>query len=180
MNRGLRTSQIYTTDGNRTHTQLLISRFNGLLSVAAKRQPLCRTNSQSVPSQSANTPLIPNASHIAILKENYDVDYNVPLGPMQVISRRTDRMIREKQQQQQLVEPATVRVQQPPPTVKSIQLPNTLPPTQTASPAPVRPSPTTQHRIIMSTTPNIVQVINNLICIYFLSCLISIYYFFLF
>ncbi|XP_025417913.1 helicase domino isoform X3 [Sipha flava] len=157
MNRGLRTSQIYTTDENRTYTQLLITRFNGLLSVAAKRQPLCRTNSQSVPSQSANTPLIPNASHIAILKENYDVDYNVPLGPMQVISRRTDRMIREKQQQQQLVEPATLRVQQPPPTVKSIQLPNTLPPTQTASPTPVRPSPTTQHRIIMSSSSSIVQ-----------------------
>lgn len=164
MNRGLRTSQIYTTDENRTYTQLLITRFNGLLSVAAKRQPLCRTNSQSVPSQSANTPLIPNASHIAILKENYDVDYNVPLGPMQVISRRTDRMIREKQQQQ-LVEPTTLRVQQPPPTVKSIQLPNTLPSTQTASPTPVRPSPTTQHRIIMSSSsPTIVQVTN---CIFY-------------
>ncbi|VVC26634.1 Hypothetical protein CINCED_3A009626 [Cinara cedri] len=161
MNRGLRTSQIYTTDGNRTHTQLLISRFNGLLSVAAKRQPLCRTNSQSVPSQSANTPLIPNASHIAILKENYDVDYNVPLGPMHVISRRTDRMIREKQQQQ-ITEPPPVRVQPQPQNVKSIQLPNSLPPTQNISPAPaVRPTPTTQHRIIMSSpSPSIVQESN--------------------
>jgi len=161
MNRGLRTSQIYSTDGNRTDTQLLISRFNGLLSVAAKRQPLCRTNSQSVPSQSANTPLIPNASHIAILKENYDVDYNVPLGPMQVISRRTDRMIREKQQQQQLAEPATVRVQQQPQNVKSIQLPNSLPPTQTVNSASARPLHTPQHRIIMS-SPSIVQVITFL------------------
>jgi len=111
-----------------------------------------------VPSQSANTPLIPNASHIAILKENYDVDYNVPLGPMQVISRRTDRMIREKQQQQH-TEPTTVRVQPQPQTVKSIQLPNSLPPAQTVSPAPVRPSPTTQHRIIMSSpSPSINQV----------------------
>ncbi|XP_025194829.1 helicase domino isoform X2 [Melanaphis sacchari] len=160
INRGLRTSQIYTTDGNRTHTQLLISRFNGLLSVAAKRQPLCRTNSQYVPSQSANTPLIPNASHIAILKENYDVDYNVPLGPMQVISRRTDRMIREKQQQQH-TESTTVRVQPQPQNVKSIQLPNSLPPAQTVSPAPVRPSPSTQHRIIMSSTsPSVVQETN--------------------
>lgn len=159
INRGLRTSQIYTTDGNRTHTQLLISRFNGLLSVAAKRQPLCRTNNQSVPSQSANTPLIPNASHIAILKENYEVDYNVPLGPMQVISRRTDRMIREKQQQQ-IIEPTTVRLQQQTPTVKSIQLPNSLPQTQIVSPAPIRSSSTTQHRIIMnSPSPSIVQVI---------------------
>lgn len=130
-----------------------------MLSVAAKRQPLCRTNSQSVPSQSANTPLIPNASHIAILKENYDVDYNVPLGPMQVISRRTDRMIREKQQQQLIEPPPTVRVQHPPQNVKSIQLPNSnLPPTQAVGSAPVRPSPTTQHRIIMS-SPSIVQVI---------------------
>lgn len=129
------------------------------MSVTSKRQPLCRTNSQSAPSQSANTPLIPNASHIAILKENYDVDYNVPLGPMQVISRRTDRMIREKQQQQ-LAEPATVRVQQQAQNVKSIQLPNSLPPTQVVSPAPVRPTPTTQHRIIMSSpSPSIVQVI---------------------
>lgn len=133
------------------------------MSVAAKRQPLCRTNSQSVPSQSANTPLIPNASHIAILKENYDVDYNVPLGPMQVISRRTDRMIREKQQQQ-LTEPIPIRVQQQPQNVKSIQLPNSLPQTQTVSPAPVRPSPTTQHRIIMSSpSPSIVQVIISLV-----------------
>lgn len=130
------------------------------MSVAAKRQPLCRTNNQSVPSQSANTPLIPNASHIAILKESYEVDYNIPLGPMQVISRRTDRMIREKQQQQQqqIIEPTTVRIQHQPATVKSIQLPNTLPPTQIVSPAPVRPSPTTQHRIIMN-SPSIVQVI---------------------
>lgn len=128
------------------------------MSVATKRQPLCRTNSQSVPSQSANTPLIPNASHIAILKENYDVDYNVPLGPMQVISRRTDRMIREKQQQQ-LTEPTTVRVQQQTQNVKSIQLPNSLPPAQAPSPATVRPSPTTQHRIIMSSpSPSIAQV----------------------
>lgn len=125
--------------------------------MAAKRQPLCRTNSQSVPSQSANTPLIPNASHIAILKENYDVDYNVPLGPMQVISRRTDRMIREKQQQQ-LIEPAAVRLPPQPQNVKSIQLPNSLPPTQiVGSPVTPRPSPTTQHRIIMS-SPSIVQV----------------------
>ncbi|XP_050430386.1 helicase domino isoform X2 [Adelges cooleyi] len=159
INRGLRTSQIYTSDGNRTHTQLLISRFNGLLSVAAKRQPLCRTNSQSTPSQSANTPLIPNASHINILKENYDVDYNVPLGPMQVISRRTDRMIREKQQQQLAESPASIRLQQQQPqAVKSIQLPNSLPSTQTAvvSPASIRPSTATQHRIIM-TSPSIVQ-----------------------
>lgn len=172
INRGLRTSQIYTTDGNRTYTQLLISRFNGLLSVAAKRQPLCRTNSQSVPSQSANTPLIPNASHIAILKENYDVDYNVPLSPMQVISRRTDRMIREKQQQQ-LSEPAAIRVHPQPQNVKSIQLPNSLPTTQTVNPTPVRPSPTPQHRIIMS-SPSIIQVVIllfssiyiNFICVY--------------
>jgi len=102
--------------------------------------------------------LIPNASHIAILKENYDVDYNVPLGPMQVISRRTDRMIREKQQQQQLAEPATVRVQQQPQNVKSIQLPNSLPTIQTVNPAPARPLHTPQHRIIMS-SPSIVQVI---------------------
>lgn len=138
-----------------------------MLSVATKRQPLCRTNNQSVPSQSANTPLIPNASHIAILKENYDVDYNVPLGPMQVISRRTDRMIREKQQQQLTEPPPTVRVQHPPQNVKSIQLPNSnLPPTLTVSSAPVRPSPTTQHRIIMSSpSPSIVQVI--IIFIYF-------------
>lgn len=181
MNRGLRTSQIYTTDGNRTHTQLLISRFNGLLSVAAKRQPLCRTNSQSVPSQSANTPLIPNASHIAILKENYDVDYNVPLGPMHVISRRTDRMIREKQQQQQLTEPTPVRVQPQPQNVKSIQLPNALPPPQNISPAPiVRPALTTQHRIIMSTSSSIVQVIIFLTGIFHTNLvLINLLYYFL-
>lgn len=77
---------------------------------------------------------------------------------MQVISRRTDRMIREKQQQQH-IEPTTVRVQPQPQNVKSIQLPSSLPPAQTASPAPVRPSPTTQHRIIMSSpSPSIVQV----------------------
>ncbi|XP_050535331.1 helicase domino isoform X2 [Daktulosphaira vitifoliae] len=159
INRGLRTSQIYTSDDNRTHTQLLISRFNGLLSVAAKRQPLCRTNNQSTSSQLANTPLIPNASHINILKENYDVDYNVPLGPMQVISRRTDRMIREKQQQQLADPSSSVRIQQQQaPTVKSIQLPNSLPTTQPAvvSPVSVRPSTSTQHRIIMS-SPSIVQ-----------------------
>jgi len=104
--------------------------------------------------------LIPNASHIAILKENYDVDYNVPLGPMQVISRRTDRMIREKQQQQ-LNEPATVRIQQQPQNIKSIQLPNSLPATQTINPTPARPSPTPQHRIIMS-SPSIVQVVSFL------------------
>lgn len=176
MNRGLRTSQIYSTDGNRSYTQLLITRFNGLLSVAAKRQPLCRTN-QSAPSQSANTPLIPNASHIAILKENYDVDYNVPLGPMQVISRRTDRMIREKQQQQQLTEPTPVKVQPQPPSIKSIQLPNSVPINQSVSPAQVRPvqarpaqvrpaqarpAPITQHRIIMSSpSPSIVQVCDS-------------------
>lgn len=123
--------------------------------MATKRQPLCRTNNQSVPNQSANTPLIPNASHIAILKENYEVDYNVPLGPMQVISRRTDRMIREKQQL--VVEPTSVRVQPQSQSVKSIQLPNSLPPV--VSPVPARPAPTTQHRIIMSSpSPSIVQV----------------------
>lgn len=79
---------------------------------------------------------------------------------MQVISRRTDRMIREKQQQQ-LTEPIPIRVQQQPQNVKSIQLPNSLPPI--VGPAPVRPSPTTQHRIIMSSpSPSIVQVINFL------------------
>lgn len=79
---------------------------------------------------------------------------------MQVISRRTDRMIREKQQPQIITEPTTVRVQQQPQNVKSIQLPNSLPlnlPTQALSPVIARPSPTTQHRIIMS-SPSIVQV----------------------
>lgn len=125
-----------------------------MLSVAAKRQPLCRTNSQSVPSHLANTPLIPNASHISILKENYEVDYNVPLGPMQVISRRTDRMIREKAQQSLIETQAqALRVQQQSQNVKSIQLPNSL------LPSPVRPLPPTPHRIIMSTSsPSVVQV----------------------
>lgn len=84
----------------------------------------------------------------------------MPLGPMQVISRRTDRMIREKQQANSVeAQTQALRVQHQSQNVKSIQLPNSLPPTQTISPAPVRPSPTTPHRIIMSSpSPSVVQV----------------------
>lgn len=85
------------------------------------------------------------------------MDYNVPLGPMQVISRRTDRMIREKQQI--LSESTSIRVQPQSQNVKSIQLPNSLPP---VSPVSARSAPTTQHRIIMSSpSPSIVQVTIN-------------------
>ncbi|GLV35974.1 domino [Carabus blaptoides fortunei] len=87
-NRPMRTAQLYTQDNNSSFSQLMIQRFDSLKQISSKR---------SVTTKSASTNShMKNPKHTAVLTE-YGIDYEHPLTPVEVATRRAERIQREKQ-----------------------------------------------------------------------------------
>lgn len=83
----MRTAQLYAQDNNNSFTQLMINRYDSLKQISQKRS----VNTKPP----ISNPLLKNPKHTAVLTE-CGIDYERPLMPTEVATRRTDRL-REKQ-----------------------------------------------------------------------------------
>ncbi|XP_043282963.1 helicase domino isoform X5 [Venturia canescens] len=86
-NRPMRTSQLYNQDKNNSFTLMCCQRFDTIKSVSNKRpQP---TKSLLV------NPLLKNPKHAEVLAES-GIQYDGPLAPIEVATRRAERIAKEK------------------------------------------------------------------------------------
>uniref|UniRef100_A0A224XG66 Putative chromatin remodeling complex wstf-iswi small subunit n=1 Tax=Panstrongylus lignarius TaxID=156445 RepID=A0A224XG66_9HEMI len=86
--RPLRTSQLYQQDNNSSMTQVMNSRFDAIRSVSNRRAPTVKPLLVD--------PAMKNPKHAEVLSE-CAIDYDKPLSPIEVASRRADRIAKEKQ-----------------------------------------------------------------------------------
>jgi len=89
MNRPMRTSQLYIQDNNGTYTQLYTQRFETIKAVSNKRTPTVRP-------QQIENPTMRNPKHAAVLAD-IGIVYDQPLTPIEVATRRAERIAKEKQ-----------------------------------------------------------------------------------
>lgn len=85
----MRTSQLYIQDNNGTYTQLYTQRFETIKAVSNKRTPTVRP-------QQIENPTMRNPKHAAVLAD-IGIVYDQPLTPIEVATRRAERIAKEKQ-----------------------------------------------------------------------------------
>ncbi|KAJ8680257.1 hypothetical protein QAD02_016044 [Eretmocerus hayati] len=86
-NRPMRTSQLYNQDKNISFTTICSQRFDSIKIVASKRSP-------TVKALLVN-PMIKNPKHAAVLADS-GIQYDNPLAPVDVATRRAERLAKEK------------------------------------------------------------------------------------
>jgi len=110
--RPMKTSQMYLQDNNNSFTQVMNTKFDVIRSISNKRTPTMKPVLN-------NKPDMKNPKHAEVLS-GCGIDYDNPLSPVDVATRRADRINKEKQlaaqqaQQQQL---ARLRTQMGVPTI---------------------------------------------------------------
>jgi E1A-binding protein p400 len=91
-NRPMRTSQLYIQDNNGTYTHLYTQCFETIKAVSNKRTPTVRP-------QQIENPTMRNPKHAAVLAD-IGIVYDQPLTPIEVATRRAERIAKEKQKTQ--------------------------------------------------------------------------------
>ncbi|XP_023290809.1 helicase domino isoform X4 [Orussus abietinus] len=86
-NRPMRTSQLYNQDKNHSFTLMCCQRFDTIKSVSNKRTPTVKPLLVN--------PLMKNPKHAAVLAE-CGIQYDNPLAPIEVATRRAERIAKEK------------------------------------------------------------------------------------
>ncbi|XP_015114836.1 helicase domino [Diachasma alloeum] len=162
-NRPVRTCQLYNQDKNNSFTMMCCQRFDTIKTIGNKRT--------TVTKPAVVNPMMRNPKHAAVLAEN-GVQYDSPLAPIDVATRRAERIAKEKQKnnvntvitpeqqqaaaarlaqaQQQQQQQQHQSPQQPPPTQSPVPPPTTA---QTPQPQPQPLTPTTQLPQLPSTPP---------------------------
>ncbi|XP_071946523.1 helicase domino-like isoform X2 [Antedon mediterranea] len=90
-NRPMKTSHLHTQDNNSSHTMLYSNKFDQIRLAVSKRQPYLK--------QVLNNPLLKNPKHSAVLQD-YSINYDKPLLPLQVAAKRADRIAKEKKEKE--------------------------------------------------------------------------------
>uniref|UniRef100_A0A0K8SA08 Helicase domino n=2 Tax=Lygus hesperus TaxID=30085 RepID=A0A0K8SA08_LYGHE len=85
--RPMRTAQLFGQDNNSTMTQIMNTRFEAIRSISNRRAPTTKPLLVN--------PGIKNPKHAEILAE-CSIDYDNPLTPVEVASKRADRIAKEK------------------------------------------------------------------------------------
>lgn len=83
----MRTSQLFVQDNNSAFTQLMNTRFEAIRSISNRRTPTVKPildNSE-----------MKNPKHAEVLIDS-GIDYDNPLSPIDVASRRAERIAKEK------------------------------------------------------------------------------------
>ncbi|XP_044733035.1 helicase domino isoform X2 [Chrysoperla carnea] len=86
-NRPLRTSQIYTQDNNQSFISTMVQRFDTIKTISNKRQPTIKPT--------IGNQLVKTTKHTAILTQ-LGVSYDMPSNPIDVATRRAERIAKEK------------------------------------------------------------------------------------
>ncbi len=92
INKAMKTSQLFSQDGNVTWSRLFSNRFEQIKAVANKRTPTTKPLMVN--------PVQKNSKHAAVLAES-GIAYELPLNPIQVAANRAERIQKEKQRSQQ-------------------------------------------------------------------------------
>ncbi|KAJ9595704.1 hypothetical protein L9F63_013117, partial [Diploptera punctata] len=150
-NRPMRTSQLYMQDNNSTYTHLYIQRFETIKNVSNKRTPTVKPLLVN--------PSLRNPKHAAVLAE-CGIIYDQPLTPIEVATRRAERIAKEKKtaqtpavlsaEQQQLV---AQRLQQQAAAKSAAASPAVA---QVSAPAAASPGTTTPTPVPSSTSQTVV------------------------
>lgn len=83
----MKTSQLYNQDKNHSFTLMCCQRFDTIKSVSNKRTPTVKPLLVN--------PLMKNPTNAAVLAE-CGIQYDNPLAPIEVATRRADRIAKEK------------------------------------------------------------------------------------
>jgi E1A-binding protein p400 len=87
--RPLRTAQLYQQDNNSSMTQVMNARFDAIRSVSNRRAPTVKPLLVD--------PAMKNPKHAEVLAD-CSIDYDKPLMPVEVATKRAERISKEKQQ----------------------------------------------------------------------------------
>jgi E1A-binding protein p400 len=85
--RPLRTAQLFAQDGNSSLARLYAKRFDAIRGISGRRTPTVKPVLVN--------PTIRNPKHAAVLAEA-GIQYDSPLSPVEVATRRAERISREK------------------------------------------------------------------------------------
>lgn len=96
-NRPMKTSQIYLQDNNVSFTHVMNAKFESIRSISNKRTPTMKPVLN-------NKPDMKNPKHAEVLT-GCSIDYDSPMSPVEVATKRADRITKEKQLAQQQVRP---------------------------------------------------------------------------
>ena len=83
----MRTSQLYNQDKNHSFTSMCCQRFDTIKSVSNKRSPTVKPLLVN--------PMMKNPKHAAVLADS-GIQYESPLTPIDVATRRAERLAKEK------------------------------------------------------------------------------------
>lgn len=137
-----RTAQLYQNDNNNSFVKLTKQKFDAIKTAMAKKQPQLKK-------YMSNTPL--NQKHLAVLSEMGIVNYEMPPSPIDIAQRCYEKLIQDRNMQQQKME-QQVKMQTKPPQIGSNQLmSDQLSPMPQASPIP-QASPQTQLQPLQQAT----------------------------
>lgn len=116
-----RTAQLYQNDNNNSFIKLTKLKFDAIKTAMTKKQPQLKK-------YMSNTPL--NQKHLVVLSEMGIVNYDLPPSPIDIAHRCYERLIQDRNMQQQKME-QQVKMQTKPP-----QIGDQLSPMPQASPIP--------------------------------------------
>nr|XP_029735558.1 helicase domino isoform X1 [Aedes albopictus] len=112
--RAMRTAQLFTGDGNSSFIKLARLKFDNIKLAFSKKAPHAK--------QVTANPQMKNPKHAAVLAEYGITNYDAPLTPVEIATRRAERISKEKQktavmmqgqeQQQQLAQQQQQQLQQ--------------------------------------------------------------------
>lgn len=93
-NRPMRTSQLFMQDNNGSFNQLYVQKFDTIKSVSNKRAPTVKPLLVQ--------PSMKNPKHMAVFVES-GIAYDSPITPVEVATKRAERIAKEKQKTAQAV-----------------------------------------------------------------------------
>ncbi|XP_055631475.1 helicase domino isoform X2 [Toxorhynchites rutilus septentrionalis] len=87
--RAMRTAQLYTSDGNSSYIKLAKQKFDNIKLAFSKKAPQAK--------QMIANPQMKNPKHAAVLGVYGITNYDAPLTPVEIATRRAERISKEKQ-----------------------------------------------------------------------------------
>ena len=98
-NRPVRTCQLYMQDNNASFTEVYHQRFNNIRVLSYKRSPTLK--------QVLVNPTMKNPKHTDVLTDS-GITYEAPVNPIEIATRRAERIAKEKQKTMQALQTTNV------------------------------------------------------------------------
>lgn len=99
--RPVRTCQLYIQDNNASFTDVYHQRFDNIKVLSIKRKPTVKPLLVN--------PMLKNPKHAAVLAES-GISYETPVNPIEIATRRAERIAKEKQKSIQALQASSVSI----------------------------------------------------------------------